>query len=128
MAGHHIVTGGLYTRVCPEPMLFVRLAEAVFTDLPHNRFLNGFFYTLTFIFKGGAAWYGLLAVVVLRAPQRGWRVARHIAVPLALSSATVEFPVKTYVRRPNPLSATCHLPRSSSHAGSDVRCDHEHRL
>ena len=88
-------------RMRPLDALDARLYLAI-NHLPHNRFLNGFFYTLTFLFKGGAAWYGLLAVVGLRDPQRGWRVARQIAVPLALSSATVEFPVKAYVRRQRP--------------------------
>ena len=70
--------------------------------LPHNRFLNGFFYALTFMFQGGAAWYGLLALLVLRNPRRSWPVARQIAVPLALASATVEFPIKTFFRRRRP--------------------------
>jgi len=85
----------------PYDAIDARLYLAI-NHLPHNRFLNGFFYTITFLFKGGAAWYGLLALLVLHNPKRGWPVARQIAVPLALSSAAVEFPIKTYVRRHRP--------------------------
>lgn len=88
-------------RMKPYDAIDARLYLAI-NHLPHNRFLNGFFYTITFLFKGGAAWYGLLALLVLRNPKRGWPVARQIAVPLALSSAAVEFPIKTYVRRHRP--------------------------
>jgi len=70
--------------------------------LPHNRALNSFFYTLTVIFKGGLAWYGLLGVLLALNPKRAWPVARKIAVPLALSSAIVEFPIKTFFRRKRP--------------------------
>jgi undecaprenyl-diphosphatase len=70
--------------------------------LPHNRALNAFFYTLTVIFKGGLAWYGLLGVMLLARPKRAWPVVRKIAVPLALSSAVVEFPIKTFFRRKRP--------------------------
>jgi membrane-associated phospholipid phosphatase len=70
--------------------------------LPHNRYLNSFFYFFTVIFKGGLAWYGVLGVLLLLHPKRAWPVARKIAVPLALSSAIVEFPVKTFFRRKRP--------------------------
>src|SRR6185312_15862278 len=64
--------------------------------------LNGFFYFLTVIFKGGAAWYWLLGLMVLVQPKRAWPIARKIAVPLALSNVTVEFPIKTFFRRKRP--------------------------
>jgi len=88
-------------RMKPYDALDARLYLAI-NHLPHNRGLNGFFYTLTLLFKGGAAWYGLLALLVASNPRRGWPVARKIAVPLALSSAVVEFPVKTFFRRRRP--------------------------
>jgi len=88
-------------RMKPYDALDARLYLAI-NHLPHNRVLNGFFYTLTLLFKGGTAWYGLLALLVLRNPKRGWPVARKIAVPLALSSAVVEFPVKAFFRRRRP--------------------------
>jgi membrane-associated phospholipid phosphatase len=70
--------------------------------LPHNRPLNDFFYLLTLIFKGGAAWYGLIGLLTLLDHRRGRSLPSKVAVPLALAAAAVEFPVKTFFRRRRP--------------------------
>ncbi len=70
--------------------------------LPHTRLLNRFFYTLTLIFTGGAAWYTFMALVLWRRPQLGWRMVRESAVPLALAVSLVEYPIKRYFRRKRP--------------------------
>jgi undecaprenyl-diphosphatase len=70
--------------------------------LPHNHFLNGLFYTLTFIFGGGVAWFGLMGVVFLLNRRKGWDVIRTSAIPLAVTTALVEHPIKWYFRRRRP--------------------------
>src|SRR5207237_4405267 len=64
-------------RMKPYDALDARIYLGV-NHLPHNRFLNGFFYALTVIFKGGLAWYGLLGVIFLVNPKRAWPVARQV--------------------------------------------------
>ncbi|HMN27770.1 MAG TPA: phosphatase PAP2 family protein [Caldilineaceae bacterium] len=70
--------------------------------LPHTTLLNRIFYTITFIFTGGAAWYALMGLVTLRDPRRGWPVIRRAALPLAVATALVEYPIKAYFRRRRP--------------------------
>jgi undecaprenyl-diphosphatase len=70
--------------------------------LPHPPFLNRFFYFLTLIFRGGMAWYALMAAIVLWRPQRGWRIVRDVAAPLGLAVWLVEYPIKAYFRRKRP--------------------------
>jgi len=70
--------------------------------LPHTRLLNQFFYVMTLIFTGGAAWYTFMALVLWRRPQLGWRMVRESAVPLALAVSLVEYPIKRYFRRKRP--------------------------
>jgi undecaprenyl-diphosphatase len=77
--------------------LFVRI-----NHLPHTPLLNQFFYKLTAVFNGGAAWFALMAVILCWDRRRGWRIVRESAVPLALATATVEYPVKSYFRRKRP--------------------------
>jgi len=88
-------------RMKPYDALYAQIYLGV-NHLPHTRALNAFFYTLTVIFKGGLAWYALLGVMLLVRPKRAWPVARKIAVPLALSTAAVEFPIKNFFRRRRP--------------------------
>ena len=81
------------------------LDAAVFlriNHLPHTRLLNSFFYVITLIFTGGAAWYALMGVVTLRNRQFGWRLVREAALPLALATSLVEYPIKWYFRRKRP--------------------------
>jgi membrane-associated phospholipid phosphatase len=70
--------------------------------LPHNRVLNGFFYFLTFIYNGGGAWFGMMALGLLLNLRRGWVVIRTSALPLTIATATVEGPIKAYFRRRRP--------------------------
>jgi undecaprenyl-diphosphatase len=70
--------------------------------LPHTRWLNGFFYTLTMLYQGGAAWYGLIGLLALFDRRRGRPLPRQVGVPLLLAATTVEFPVKTFFRRRRP--------------------------
>jgi undecaprenyl-diphosphatase len=88
-------------RMQPLDALDARLYLGL-NHLPHNRWLNGGFYLLTQLFRGGAAWYGLLGLLALRHRRSGGAVARQVGVPLALSSLAVEFPVKTFFRRRRP--------------------------
>src|SRR4029077_10035380 len=60
-------------RMKPYDALDARLYLAI-NHLPHNRWLNSFFYALTLLFKGGAAWYGGGWLVEVGAPRRRLRV------------------------------------------------------
>lgn len=77
--------------------LFLRI-----NHLPHTHFLNGMFYTLTFVFGGGVAWFALMGLVYLLNPRKGWDVLRTSALPLAVTTAFVEHPIKWYFRRRRP--------------------------
>lgn len=70
--------------------------------LPHTRLLNRFFYTMTLIFTGGAAWYALMGAITWRRPRLGWRIVRESALPLAGAIWLVEHPIKRYFRRRRP--------------------------
>jgi len=70
--------------------------------LPHTPWLNKFFYTLTYIFTGGAAWYVLMGVITLFNRQLGWRIIREALLPLILATTLVEHPIKWYFRRKRP--------------------------
>jgi len=70
--------------------------------LPHTRLLNTFFYSLTVAFNGAAFWYLTLLVAALRTPRRIGELIREVAVPLTITTALVEFPIKSYFRRKRP--------------------------
>jgi undecaprenyl-diphosphatase len=70
--------------------------------LPHTRLLNGFFYAMTMLFQGGAAWFGVIGLLALFDRRRGRSLPRETGVPLVLAAAAVEFPVKTFFRRRRP--------------------------
>src|SRR5687768_7813590 len=70
--------------------------------LPHTHFLNKFFYTLTVAFNGGMFWYAVLALSALRNRRRFGEYLREIAIPLTITTALVEFPIKSYFRRRRP--------------------------
>ena len=74
----------------------------IINHLPHNRLLNGLFYTLTLIFTGGTAWYALMGAVSMRHQRLGWRIVRGTALPLALAIWLVEYPIKQFFRRRRP--------------------------
>jgi undecaprenyl-diphosphatase len=88
-------------RLKPLDALDANLFLAV-NHLPHSRYLNTFFYTLTVIFNGGAAWFVTSALAVLF-KRRGFKeMFRDVAVPLTITTALVEFPIKAYFRRRRP--------------------------
>lgn len=91
----------LLKRLKPLDALDANLFLAI-NHLPHNRFLNGFFYTLTLIFTGGTAWYALMGAVSMHHQRLGWRIVREAALPLALAIWLVEYPIKLYFRRRRP--------------------------
>lgn len=70
--------------------------------LPHSRLLNSIFYSLTVAFNGGAFWYLMLIVAALRNRRRTGQIFREIALPLTITTALVEFPIKSYFRRRRP--------------------------
>ena len=71
-------------------------------ELPHTQLLNRFFYFLTLIYRGGAAWYGIMALIMAWRPKLGWQLAREAALPLGLAIWLVEYPIKAYFRRRRP--------------------------
>jgi membrane-associated phospholipid phosphatase len=70
--------------------------------LPHTHLLNRIFYSLTVAFNGGAFWYVTLVLAALRNPRRIGGYLREIALPLTITTALVEFPIKSYFRRRRP--------------------------
>jgi membrane-associated phospholipid phosphatase len=71
--------------------------------LPHNRWLNSFFYFFTFTFSAGLGWYAVLtALAVLVKPRRGLQVAHQIILPLSIAITLVEYPIKAFFRRRRP--------------------------
>jgi undecaprenyl-diphosphatase len=70
--------------------------------LPHTRLLNAFFYGLTLIFQGGAAWYVTMGIAALRNRRVTRDVLQVVALPMLLSSLLVELPIKTYFKRKRP--------------------------
>lgn len=70
--------------------------------LPHTRLLNTLFYTLTAIFTGGAFWYVVTALAALRNRGRTLTLVREVVLPLTVTGALVEYPVKSYFRRRRP--------------------------
>ena len=70
--------------------------------LPHTRLLNRLFYSLTVAFNGGAFWYAILTLRTLRNPRRFGEFIREIVLPLTITTALVEFPIKAYFRRRRP--------------------------
>jgi undecaprenyl-diphosphatase len=70
--------------------------------LPHSRLLNALFYGLTFVYQGGAAWYVTMGIAALRNRRITGHVMREVALPLLISSALVELPIKTYFKRRRP--------------------------
>ena len=70
--------------------------------LPHTHLLNRIFYSLTVVFNGGVFWYVTLALAALRNPRKIGEYLREIVLPLTITTALVEFPIKSYFRRRRP--------------------------
>ena len=70
--------------------------------LPHTRLLNTIFYSLTVAFTGAAFWYFTLLVAAVRNRRRTRQLIQEVAVPLTITTALVEYPIKSYFRRKRP--------------------------
>jgi len=89
-------------RMKPLDALDAELFLAI-NHLPHNRWLNGFFYFFTFTFSAGLGWYAVLAGLALMGkPRRSLEAASHTILPLSVATMTVEYPIKTFFRRRRP--------------------------
>lgn len=88
-------------RLKPLDALDANLFLAV-NHLPHTRLLNSLFYGLTLVFNGGATWFVASAIAVLL-KRRGFKeMLRDVAIPLTITTALVEYPIKAYFRRRRP--------------------------
>jgi undecaprenyl-diphosphatase len=54
------------------------------------------------MFSGGATWYIWLIYSMLRKRQSVGSLVRDVALPLAVSTSIVEFPIKAYFKRRRP--------------------------
>ncbi len=109
--------GASPTAVSPRQRAFLRQAvlkrlkpwDAADADLflkvnhlPHTRVLNALFYGITMAYKGGAAWYLTMIAAGLHNRGHARSIVREVAIPLAISSSLVEYPIKSYFRRRRP--------------------------
>ncbi|HEX9019137.1 MAG TPA: phosphatase PAP2 family protein [Anaerolineaceae bacterium] len=89
-------------RMKPWDALDAELFLAI-NHLPHNRWLNGFFYFFTFTFSAGLGWYLVLAgLALVGKPRRSLEAASQTILPLSVATMTVEYPIKTFFRRRRP--------------------------
>ncbi|HEY9528042.1 MAG TPA: phosphatase PAP2 family protein, partial [Anaerolineales bacterium] len=93
--------GAVLKRLRPVDALDANLFLLV-NHLPHTHFLNRIFYSLTVGFNGGTFWYITLALAALRQPRKTGTYLREIVLPLTITTALVEFPIKAYFRRRRP--------------------------
>ena len=93
--------GAVLKRLKPVDALDANLFLFV-NHLPHTHLLNRIFYSLTVAFNGGVFWYITLAIAALRSPRRIGEYLREVAIPLTITTALVEFPIKSYFRRRRP--------------------------
>jgi len=70
--------------------------------LPHTRFLNKVFYSLTVVFNGATFWYVTLLIAALRNRHRTRELLQEVVIPLTITTALVEYPIKSYFRRRRP--------------------------
>ncbi len=88
-------------RLKPMDAIDARLFLLI-NHLPHNRFLNRFFYFITRIFSVGAVWLALLQLLKLRNRPVAEQALRETTLPLILSTLIVEIPLKRFFRRRRP--------------------------
>jgi undecaprenyl-diphosphatase len=88
-------------RLKPLDALDANLFLAV-NHLSHTRLLNTLFYDITLAFNGGATWYIASAIAVLFKRREVKEMLRDVAVPLTITTALVEYPIKSYFRRRRP--------------------------
>jgi len=88
-------------RMKPFDALDAQIFLAV-NHLPHNLWLNWFFYFFTFTFSGGAGWYATMVLNTMNDSSGGVRIIRRNLLPLAIASSLVEYPIKAFFRRRRP--------------------------
>ena len=74
----------------------------VVNHLPHTRLLNALFYSLTLLFNGGATWYIIMGIAALRNRRTVGSILREMVLPLTVTTALVEYPIKAYFKRRRP--------------------------
>jgi len=93
--------GAVLKRLKPLDALDANLFLFI-NHLPHTRLLNAIFYSLTVVFNGALFWYLTLLIGALRNRRRTGELIRDVALPLTITTALVEFPIKSYFRRKRP--------------------------
>lgn len=88
-------------RLKPLDALDANLFLAV-NHLPHTRFFNILFYGLTVAFNGGAAWYLMMGIAALRNRRKVRDILWEVGLPLTITTALLEYPIKTYFKRRRP--------------------------
>ena len=96
--------GAVLKRLKPLDALDANLFLAV-NHLPHTRLLNRLFYGFTLAFNGGAAWYITSLIGMLFTRRKVSEMLRDVALPLTITTALVEYPIKAYFRRRRPFIA-----------------------
>jgi membrane-associated phospholipid phosphatase len=93
--------GAVLRRLKPVDALDANLFLFI-NHLPHTRLLNTIFYSLTVVFNGATFWYLSLLIAALRNRRRTRELIQEVALPLTITTALVEFPIKAYFRRRRP--------------------------
>src|SRR5687768_7240025 len=88
-------------RLKPLDALDANLFLAV-NHLPHTRFLNTLFYSLTVAFNGGAAWYIVTGIAALRNRRKVGDLLWEVGLPLTITTMLLEYPIKAYFKRRRP--------------------------
>ena len=88
-------------RLKPLDALDANLFLAV-NHLPHTRFLNILFYSLTVAFNGGVAWYIVMGIAALRNRRKFGDLLWEVGLPLTITTMLLEYPIKTYFKRRRP--------------------------
>ena len=88
-------------RLKPLDALDANLFLAV-NHLPHTRFLNILFYSLTVAFNGGVAWYVVTGISALRNRRKVRDLLWEVGLPLTITTMLLEYPIKTYFKRRRP--------------------------
>jgi membrane-associated phospholipid phosphatase len=88
-------------RLKPVDALDANLFLAI-NHLRHTRFLNGFFYAITFAWNGAAFWYAEMVLRALRNPRKAKQIWWGIGFPLTVTGLLVELPIKSFFRRRRP--------------------------
>ena len=94
-------------RLKPLDALDANLFLAV-NHLPHTRFLNILFYSLTVAFNGGAAWYIVMGIAALRNRRKVRDILWEVGLPLTITTMLVEHPIKAYFKRRRPFISIIH--------------------